>query len=653
VVNLGRCRNKAVHAAEGLSRGVGSSDQAAPGIRNRSVDHQYPTGKALREIQLQPNLQPSSAATIGEAFDTVAQLRQGHDAQIHAVLVHHGEPIHQPGVWQWLSPLGYPVRSGGPILRVTRRFAVTFLADMRAEATPRLSLAGRARALARSETGLPRLLIALLVAGAGGYIALFVVSALLRLGYPYPLEPTEPASLIEVGRILHGQPLYVAPMLDYVPLVYGPIYFYLSALVASLTGLTYLPLRLVSLLASAGSIALAFLLVQRETGSRGAGLVAGGLLAASNPLSETAMDLGRVDALFTFLLVAAVYVARIGTLQTGLVRPYLLGGSGVLMGLAAFTKLPEAAAPIAVGILIGLILTVRARAIPFVLGACLSAALVLVLLRVQTGPWATWYLWDLPRQHTLGRALIGRFWFTDILPRFFVAIVLGPVFLLGQGVRGDRRPALFYAPALASIIAVGWASRSGGGGAQNVLLPAFATIAIMLGLGLYEGLRQFAGTSIRARTFQGYLVGLGLIQLALLIYDPRVTVPYGADRMADEKLAAAIAALPGPVWAPNFGGYTTSAQGQQPLLGAVDELTGGFGGGITAEGQQWQANLSQALQERRFRYVLLETHDCCLTDTLKASGYISRGALIPESDDFYAFKAARTPEAQLYVAPDS
>jgi hypothetical protein len=275
-------------------------------------------------------------------------------------------------------------------------------------------------------------------------------------------------------------------------------------------------------------------------------------------------------------------------------------------------------------------------------------------LRLQTGPWATWYLWDLPRQHVIARELIGRFWIADLLPRFFVSVLLGPIFLLGRAVSGDRRAVLFYIPVLVSILAVAWASRSGGGGAPNVLLPAFAVLAILIGLGLHEGLRQFAGKSKRARTFQGYLVALCVIQLALLIYDPRVTVPYRLDRVADQELAAAVSALPpGPVFAPDFGGYTTRAQGPQPLMGAVDELVGGFGGGVTAEGARWRAELDQALKEHRFRYVLLKTADCCLKDTVTGYGYVEKGPLIRQEDDFYAWKAARTPEAQLYAAPDT
>jgi hypothetical protein len=96
------------------------------------------------------------------------------------------------------------------------------------------------------------------------------------------------------------------------------------------------------------------------------------------------------------------------------------------------------------------------------------------------------------------------------------------------------------------------------------------------------------------------VLGLCLVQLALLVYDPRMMVPYRFDRVAHEELTAAVSVLAGPVFAPDFGGYVTNAQGQQPLRGAVDELMGGFGGGMTAEGEVWQADLYLALQQHPF-----------------------------------------------------
>ena len=121
---------------------------------------------------------------------------------------------------------------------------------------------------------------------AAAFVVGFAIAALFRLSYPFALQLTEPDTLAEVERVLHGQPLYVQPTFDYVPMIYGPVYFYLAAAAAQLFGGTYAPLRLVSLVASLGTALIIGYLVKRETGSLGAGLVAAGLYAASFPFSE-------------------------------------------------------------------------------------------------------------------------------------------------------------------------------------------------------------------------------------------------------------------------------------------------------------------------------------------------------------------------------
>ena len=85
-------------------------------------------------------------------------------------------------------------------------------------------------------------------------IAVYLYVALRQLGYPYELEWMEGGSVEIVGRVLHGQALYVAPSLHYVPYTYPPLYFWVSALVAKMTGLSFLPLRLVSFVSSLGCL---------------------------------------------------------------------------------------------------------------------------------------------------------------------------------------------------------------------------------------------------------------------------------------------------------------------------------------------------------------------------------------------------------------
>ena len=101
--------------------------------------------------------------------------------------------------------------------------------------------------------------------------------------------------------------------------------------------------------------------------------------------------------------------------------------SGVLLALAAFTKVPLAMAPIAGALLLAIVLLAPRGLAPFVVGIAASAVLILGWLRLQSGPWPTWYMWDLPRQHAFGRDLIGRFWLVDVFPRFTLPLALGPL----------------------------------------------------------------------------------------------------------------------------------------------------------------------------------------------------------------------------------
>src|ERR1700744_3441486 len=91
-----------------------------------------------------------------------------------------------------------------------------------------------------------------LAAALAGLVAIgaYLYIALSRLTYPFALEWLEGNSLVEVHRILAGQTLYPAPAAGYVPDGYPPLYFAVSAAAARVFGVSYLPLRLVSLLSS-------------------------------------------------------------------------------------------------------------------------------------------------------------------------------------------------------------------------------------------------------------------------------------------------------------------------------------------------------------------------------------------------------------------
>ncbi|HTW02879.1 MAG TPA: glycosyltransferase family 39 protein, partial [Streptosporangiaceae bacterium] len=173
-----------------------------------------------------------------------------------------------------------------------------------------------------------------LAAALAGLIAVcaYLAIALSRVTYPFTVEWLESNSLVEVHRILAGQPLYQAPSIRYVPDGYPPLYFAVSAAAASVLGVSYLPLRLVSLVSSLVCFAVLGRLVQRETGSVAAGVGAAGLFAATYFATGTWFDVGRVDSLFLALSIGGLYVARWMRGTPGAIA------AGVLLAAAFLTK---------------------------------------------------------------------------------------------------------------------------------------------------------------------------------------------------------------------------------------------------------------------------------------------------------------------------
>ena len=488
-----------------------------------------------------------------------------------------------------------------------------------------------------------------LAACAIAAIAAFFIPALFRLSYPFPLESTEQASLEQVRRVVQGQPLYVAPTLQHVPLVYAPLYYYVSAPIAALVGVSYTPMRLVSLLASAASLGLIAYLVTRETRRRLAGLASAGLLAATYPLSSTALDVAHVDALFVFLVLAGLVLAR----TRG--DPLALAASGILLGLAGLTKLPIGAAPVVAAVVTYLVIAGRpAAAASCALGFIATLAVGLLALRVQAGPWPTWYVLELPAKHVINNHgdLLPNFWLRDILPRFSFVLLIGPVFPLVRAVDGHRRPLLFYSLVILSLIAVAWAARSNSGGAPNVLVPGHVAIALLFGLGLDALLRLLSGGSARVRTLRAYLLGLCIVQFALLVYNPRVLAPYRSEQWAAERLSTTLANLDGQLFAPNLDGYVSgSDKGEQPLVGAVLEITGSYGGLGTAEGDGWKRELATALREHRYGHVVLIEQCCEISEALAQNGYVAVGPLFPPNDEYWLWTNGRTPSDLKVFVP--
>src|ERR1700690_949343 len=143
-----------------------------------------------------------------------------------------------------------------------------------------------------------------------GFIAVDLFIIFSRMFYPYQLEWMEGVALVQVNRVLTGKTLYVPPSVDFVPLIYPPLYFYVSAGIAKIIGLGFGALRLVSFLSSALCALVICLAVNEKTNSKLSALLGAGVFASTFMLTGQWFDIARTDMLAAGLSMLGIYLAR-------------------------------------------------------------------------------------------------------------------------------------------------------------------------------------------------------------------------------------------------------------------------------------------------------------------------------------------------------
>jgi Dolichyl-phosphate-mannose-protein mannosyltransferase len=445
-------------------------------------------------------------------------------------------------------------------------------------------------------------------------IGAYVSIALARLGYPGHLEILEDNSLIEVHRILAGQQLYPAPSASFVPDGYPPLYFAVSAGVASVLGQSYLPLRLVSLVASLVCFAIVGRLVHGETRSRAAGMAAAGLLAATYFATGTWFDVARVDSLFLALSVAGLYAARRAYRTRGAVA------AGLLLGAAFCTK--QAALAEGVAVLGALAAGPRRR-----LAAAAAAAWAAVVggstlaLGLASHGWYVYYVFEQMSQHALSPGNASQFWMSELLPTLGIAIC--------ASVLGARRMPLVLLAGCAALAVEAFAARAQTGSNLNDLLPVYMVVAVLAGLatgGRPAPPARGAGRLARftrpawlsrltrwrrgagRRWIPAVVSGLVVAQIGVLAGGFRLSqaLPPNADRIAGQRLVAAARALGGTVAIPAAPGTAVTA-GLPPT---EDQIAGDDV--LRASDQSaktiFLASLARAIAAQNFSGIIIEFH---------------------------------------------
>ena len=165
------------------------------------------------------------------------------------------------------------------------------------------------------------------------FIAMFFVTALPRLLYPYDLDFIEDSMLMQSLRIAQGQPVYVPPNADFNPHVYMPLFFWLGALLFKIGGPSLVLLRLISFGSTLATTILIYWIALRESGLKWIAIACAGLFLAGYRINGFWYEVARVDPSFSLLTIGGLALANYANDSN---RRLIL--SGIVMALGAFTK---------------------------------------------------------------------------------------------------------------------------------------------------------------------------------------------------------------------------------------------------------------------------------------------------------------------------
>lgn len=412
---------------------------------------------------------------------------------------------------------------------------------------------------------------------AGLYLGMLLFLAAARMLYPFELEWTEGASLDQVHWISSGRFPYQPPTLEFLPLTYTPFYFYLAAGAAKIFGDGFLAPRLVSVLATAGVLALIFRLVLDASGSKLYAWLAAGIFAASYRFTGAWLDLAKTDSLFLLLTLLAYCIYRSTRHRAAQDRSVLLRWalSGALFALAYFTK--QTALPVVAMLALVSLVVWRGRSWRLWSWAAVLAVGAFVLLDRLSQGWFSYYTLDALAYHERLLAF-GVFWgplLRHMAPALLLAALSIPFAAArfrssGEGTiisSKQRSPDPKLQPAAGShpfhlsplwediafalaLILTSWSVFFKTWTYDNGFLPAALGLSLLSGMvaGWWQANPARWGQAGAKNLLKAAPLFLIIIQFTLLAYDPRQQLPSASHKAAGERLLQDIAELPGEVW---------------------------------------------------------------------------------------------------------
>ncbi len=343
-----------------------------------------------------------------------------------------------------------------------------------------------------------------------------------RLGHPYELEWMTGAILDHIERIGHGEPIYAAPTASWIPFLYPPLYYWVSAEVAKVLPLT-IACRSVSIVSAFVQAACVWRLARRRRATRFWSSLGVGAFFAAFAVVDYWYDLERPDALF----VALVMIGCLALEESrGVVGATL---AGLVVGSAFFVKQPAAV------FLLGgsFALVVRrewARTAAFAIAGGAVIVVFVSRLQAETSGWFGYYVLAMPRAHGVSWSLVPGFVFGDLPHAWAWTVATAALAIAFFARRGRQTDDAVFACFVVSSFVASASSRLHIGGWSNVLSfwTAFGAAAIAVVGTRAEGFVRAKGQSL-ATAGAALLPGLFVVQILATAYVPADRVPTRAS----------------------------------------------------------------------------------------------------------------------------
>ena len=361
-----------------------------------------------------------------------------------------------------------------------------------------------------------------------------------HVNFPLNLEAMELTVLQHLQRIMAGQPVYVAPSPDFIPLAYAPLYYYFSVPFAWVFGASLFTMRLVAILGMLGVGVVIFLAVKKQTHSNWWALIAVGLFAAAYRVMDTYLDNAHSDSwlLFTVLL---------GSYLIGLNRSRTTDLLGVFFLILSFW-FKQHGALFAIGGVLYLTWRdgLKNSWFHWAFAALLGPGLYLVMPPVL-GPQFHYYTFIVPSHWSELNF--------EAVRRYLAFIVKNYFFLAGAGglasayfLVKDRKAVSIWYFMLPFAMLTGFMGALDPGSNNNVFIPMGTWFIITGILGLHAALERYA--PVNRWALHIFVVGSSF---ALFLFNPASVIVSPKAESAYQDLVLYLNTLDGPVYAPWVG----------------------------------------------------------------------------------------------------